>query len=184
MSSRNLHKLMAYVLARQVESGEYGAVSEQRLREALTDGPDLDDAERALLLLSPVARDDWDRVRREVLDDVREHWMGSGADTELVPLAASSASDTGQIDVNGPDFTVSLFQQDHEGTTWVILVQLGPNLRAGLYPMSTLRLIDDEGLEWARGRPDAQGELIATWHNDEVSLQERAKGHRLRLEPI
>lgn len=184
MSGRNLHKLLASVLAGQVETGQYGALSPQRLREALTSGPDLNDAERALLLLSPVARDDWDRARREVLDEVRDRWIDSGARTELVPLAAASASETGQIDISGADFAVSLFRQDDEGTTWVILVQLGPTLRAGLHPMSALRLVDDTGLEWARGRPDAQGELLATWQNDQISLQERASVHRLRVEPI
>ncbi len=174
--------LLSEILDAQVESGKYGAIDEGRFREALTVGPPLDEQEQGLLLLSPVARADYHRIRREVQEELTGRLQEQGVDMALLPLAA--ASDDDKVVMQGNGFSVTLYRQDDLGVPWVILVQLGSSYMQALNPMSLLRLVDSGGLEWLRGKPDKNGEITATWDDPETDLLLRSRRFSLSLEPV
>ena len=67
MNLNGMAELLSGILESQVESGQYGSIDEERLRESRTTGPKLSEAEQSLLLLSPVARSDYRRVHWRLL---------------------------------------------------------------------------------------------------------------------
>lgn len=183
MTNQATRKLISAILARQLETGRYGEIRQDRLREALTTGPALSEAERSILLLSPVAREDWNQASKEIADELRERWAALDIELKLVPLAAATESDAPVIALNGDGFSVVLYRQDGEGHSWVILVQLGTQIRNTIDPMTRLRLVDDGGLEWMEGQPDSSGEMTALWQDVKENLADRARRYCLILEP-
>ena len=183
MKTGGMEKLMGALLDRQIETGKYGLISAQRLRQALTTGPELDDAEKSLLLLSPVARDDYQQARETIRLETLERLSRNGVETELLPLAAADDGAQEVVILEGNGFSVNLYAQDDAGKQWVILVQLDENFRNSINPMTSLRLMDSGGLEWLRGRDDANGELSGVWLDDEINLLSRTRKYSLFLEP-
>ena len=181
MNTESMTRLLAEVLDGQVESGAFGAISETRLREAMTNGPDFTRQERSLLLLSPLVRTDYRRIRNETLKDTRGRIKRHNVEVNLLPLAATTEEETVVLKSSG--FTVTLYRQEELGFPWVILVQLDSTYRQAINPMTTLRLADAGGLEWLRGRPDPNGELTGAWYDSEVDLLERVRRYSLILEP-
>jgi hypothetical protein len=184
MNKDAMKRLTAAILSRQIETGEFEVLSEKRLREAMTTGPEFTNKERALLMLSPVTRDDWKRIRLEVLDEIFDRCEELNLEQELVPLAASGRSDESQINLSGSGFSLTLFRQDNPETPWVILVQLDAKYQNVIYPMTELRLVDSGGLEWMRGRPDSEGEMTGVWEEASIDLLERSTRYTLKLMPV
>jgi len=182
MNMQGMASLLAEILSSQVEQGQYGVISEARLREALTSGPPLSESEQALLLLSPVTRDDYRRIRQEVNDALHIRLDQLQIERQLYALAADSEEDI--VVMKGNGFTVTLYRRDDLGIPWVILVQLGQSYLQAINPMTRLRLIDSGGLEWCRGKPDSQGEITAPWSDRETDLLARSKRFSLILEPV
>ena len=174
-------RLLSELLDSQLESGQYGVITEKRLREALTTGPPLNEQEQSLLLLSPVVREDFRRIRQEIRTKLSKKLEMNNVETEIMPLAAASNED--KVVMKGKGFTVTLYRQEGLEVPWIILVQLGDAYMRALNPMSILRLIDSGGLEWLRGRPDECGEITATWNDDQTDLIARSRRFSLRLEP-
>lgn len=174
--------LFSEVLATQVESGEYGALPQARLLEMLTTGPPPTPEEQAVLILSPVAREDYRLIRQQVNDSVRARLKELAIEQELFAMAADSDEDT--LVMRGNGFTVTLYRRNDLGIPWVILVQLGPAYMEAINPMTTLRLVDSGGLEWCRGKPDGQGEVSAFWSDPETDILARSKRFSLVLEPV
>lgn len=174
-------KLLSELLDPQLETGQYGVITEKRLREALTLGPPLDEREQSLLLLSPVVREDYRRIRQEIRSELSKKLEMNNVAMEIMPLAAASTGD--KVVMKGKGFTVTLYRQEGLGVPWIILVQLGDAYMQTLNPMSILRLMDSGGLEWLRGRPDECGEITATWNDDQTDLIARSRRFSLRLEP-
>jgi hypothetical protein len=50
--------------------------------------------------------------------------------------------------------------------------------------MTELRLVDSGGLEWMRGRSDAEGEMTRAWEDVTIDLLERSSQYTLRLMPV
>ena len=182
MNVNSMARLFSEVLATQVETGQYGGFAPARLREALTTGPSLNEKERCLLLLSPVARDDFHRMRRQMNEEIQARIEQLGVDRHLHALAADSEEDT--VSLKGNGFGVTLYQRSELGVPWVILVQLGPAYLQAINPMTVLRLVDSGGLEWCRGKPDGQGEITAAWDDRETDILARSKRFSLSLEPV
>ena len=182
MNTESMARLLVEVLDGQVESGAFGVIRETRLREAMTSGPDLTQQERSLLLLSPVARSDYRRIRNEVLQDTRDRIKRHNVEMNLLPLAATTEEETVVLRSSG--FTVTLYSKEELGFPWIILVQLDASYRQAINPMTTLRIADAGGLEWVRGRPDSNGEMTGAWYDTEVDLLERARRFSLVLEPV
>lgn len=182
MNLNSMAKLFSEVLATQVETGKYGTFDPERLREALSTGPSLNESERSLLLLSPVARSDFQRMRREVNEEILKRLEQLGVERRLYALAADS--EEGTVSLKGNGFGVTLYRRSELGVPWVILVQLGPAYLQAINPMTVLRLVDSGGLEWCRGKPDGQGEITASWDDRETDILARSKRFSLALEPV
>lgn len=181
MNNERLAELLSTVLENQLESGDRGSISMQRLRESMTIGPGLTKNERKLLLLSPVARADYQRVSVTVQNEIKDRLAKNSIAIELLPLAA--ATDDDKVFLKGEDFDVILIKKEELGIPWVILVQLGSSYQRTINPMTVLRLVDSGGLEWLRGKPDSNGELTAAWYDNETDLISRARRFTLFLEP-
>lgn len=181
MNTDAMAGLLTELLEPQIESGAYGTIGDDRLREALTSGPELSENEQSLLLLSPVARSDYRRVRREIVEETLDRINRHGVEMDMLPLAAADRKD--KVVLKSSGFTVTLYRRDELGIPWVILVQLGGVYKQAINPMTTLRLVDTGGLEWLRGRPDANGELTGAWNDPETDLLDRARRFSLVLEP-
>lgn len=185
MNSRAMETLLSTLLDQQIESGKYGFIDETRLREAMTTGPDFTSREKSLFLLSPIARSDYRRVREDVVQEIKAHLLEKDVALELVPLAAADKdTDRESLSINGHGYSINLYRQADIGVQWVILVQLDNNFMNCISPMTRLRLIDSGGLEWLRGRPDANGELTGTWLDEDVDLLDRMRKYSLSLEPV
>lgn len=182
MNRDGMTGLLAALLESQIESGKFGEIDKNRIRQALTTGPTLTEQEQRLLLLSPVARSDYKEIRREIVIRDRQRLDRHGVETNLMPLAASDDSD--KVVLKSSGFTVTLYRQEKLGVPWVILVQLGPAYQKAVNPMTTLRLADTGGLEWLRGKPDTNGEITGAWNDPETDLIKRIRRFSLMLEPV
>ncbi|PIE59384.1 MAG: hypothetical protein CSA32_04130 [Desulfobulbus propionicus] len=182
MKKDNLTKLLSAVLDSQLESGKHKMITQERLREVLTTGPSLAEEEKKVLLLSPVARDDYARMRDKINKELNERLQLHGVNSEILPLAAATVDD--KVVIKGADFNVTLFNKTELGIPWVILIQLGSSYLRTINPMTKLRLVDSGGLEWLRGRPDSNGELTGAWQDDETDLLKRMRRFTLFLEPV
>lgn len=182
MNIDGMAKLLKNILESQIESGQHGFFEEERLRAALTVGPPLNEDELSLLMLSPVARYDYKRIHREISQEVTSRLKRNSVEIELFPLAA--ATDENKVILRGHGFNVTLYKQDNLGIPWVILVQLGTSFLEVLNPMTVLQLVDSGGLEWLRGKPDANGEITATWDDPETDILARSRRFSLTLKPV
>ena len=183
MKSDGMARLLSEILDPQIESGKYGAIDKDRVRESLTNGPELTDREQCLLLLSPVAREDFKDVRNEILEEVYARIQQQDIDMNMLPLAAAGEAKD-KVILRGSGFSVTLYRRDELGIPWIILVQLGASYQKAVNPMTTLRLVDTGGLEWLRGRPDVNGEFTGPWNDAETDLLIRAHRFSLILEPV
>ena len=182
MNTNGMATLLAELLEPQVETGKYGEISKERLRASLTTGPALTEHEQLLLLLSPVARIDWQHIQQQVKRELQEELKARDIEMNILPLAA--ATDEEKIQFKGNGFNVTLYRQDDIGVPWIILVQLGETYLQAIGPMTTLRLVDSGGLEWLRGKPDKNGEITASWHDPDTDILARSRKFSLTLEPV
>jgi len=182
MNTTQMADLLSEILDSQIESGEYGGIDRKRFEKALTCGPPLQENELQLLLLSPVARSDYNIVRQRIADQLKKRLQKQRIELELLPLAAST--DGEKIVMQGNGFAVTLYQKEELGIPWIILVQLEPKYSENIDPMTVLQLIDTGGLEWLRGRPDRNGELTGAWDDRQTDLLARSKRFSLILQPV
>lgn len=181
MNDAGIEKLFGELLESQIETGKYEQLNLKRIREALTVGPALSDEEQRLLLLSPVAREDFWLIKEEITNDLLGRLEEQGIALELLPLAAADKSD--KVVMHSTGFSVTLINKNEIGVPWVILVQISSAYRKIISPMTTLKLVDSGGLEWLRQKPDSNGEMTALWTDSETDLVDRASRFSLILEP-
>ena len=182
MKTESMKALLAAMLEQQLEEDEIRALDEARMRESLTTGPELNDEEKALLLRSPLARYRYQDMQAEIAEEVTETLRRQKIDTRILPLAAADKSDTHTFSCTG--YRVILYDKKKYGIPWMILLQLEKPLRDAINPFTVVRLVDSGGLEWMRGRPDANGELTVSWIHSDTDLLERARRYELNLEIV
>ena len=182
MNTDGMAGLLAEILGSQIESGAYGEMERGRIYEALTTGPGFTEQEKTLLLLSPLAREDFFSVQREISEEIHDKLAQFGVETELLPLAAADREE--KIVLKNSGFSVTLYRRKDAGVHWVILVQLEMNYKRAIQPRTILRLVDSGGLEWMRGNPDDYGEMSGAWYAGETDLLDRARLFSLILEPV
>ena len=180
MKSQTKMRLLAEILTGMVDDGRGDALSEDRIRTALTVGPPLTPDERRLLWVAPIARSRLFRVRECLRSETESEWRQIGARLHLVAQVAAS-SEASTLTAKGDDFAVTLYRDDVEGMPWTISLNLSERLRRTLDPASIVVLADSGGLEWLCGRPDRRGEIHDGWFNTEMSPVERLARHSLSL---
>lgn len=175
-------RLLLDLLNAQTEDAGSKPLSLARLHAALTDGPPLTKAEQGVLYRSPLSRDDYLRLKRKRNAELQTRWRQQGLRLRLVAKAAADPdSDRLHYQNAAAGFQVTLFRQDDADMPWMVLLQLDPMVRDTLYPASAVVLSDSGGLEWARGRPDARGELSFGWHHPDTDPRQRLRAYTLTL---
>lgn len=178
----SMKRLFADVLDSQLEPEFTPDISTDRLRESLTTGPALSAEERRSLWRSPLIRDEYLRIRRQLNAEIRSRVQERGLDLRIVGRAAADDTDELRYDSADGSFQITLMRQPEEDMPWLLLVTLSKAIRETLYPLTQIRLVDSGGLEWVRGRPDTRGELSFGWYDLENLPDQRLREHSLILE--
>lgn len=175
---RGMEALLAAILDMQHHEVTSATMTQERIVEALTQGPGFTGEERRLLWLSPDARNTYLAIKKQLVRTLESELRESGIEMEIAALAAG-AGDGDVLIVEGKDWSVVL--QRDEGD-WTISLRLGSAFRARVPPMAVVRLVDDGGLEWLSGRLDEHGEINTVWTHPDMSPHVRCDEHRLRLD--
>ncbi|HID46896.1 MAG TPA: hypothetical protein EYP34_14240 [Chromatiaceae bacterium] len=182
MKPESMKALFSAMLDQQYVSRETRALSDERMRETLTTGPELTGKEKELLIRSPLARYCYQDMQSAIAEEITDALQQGNISTHILPLAAADHADTHSFSCTG--YKVILYDKKKYGIPWVILLQLDKSFQEAINPLTVLRLVDSGGLEWMRGRPDANGELTASWTHADTDLLERAKQYSLNLEIV
>ena len=182
MKTQSMKALFAAMLEQQLVEDDTRVLDEARMRESLTTGPELTDEEKSLLVRSPLARYRYQDMQAQVADEVTDTLRRLKIDTHILPLAAADHSDTHTFTCTG--YRVILYDKKKYGVPWMILLQLEKSLQDAINPFTVVRLVDSGGLEWMRGKPDANGELTVSWIHPDTDLLERARRYELNLEIV
>lgn len=166
---------LAAALEQQVEGPDLGVISADRIREALTTGPDFSAEEQRLLWFSPDVRESYFSVResldREIQDQLHVDGFGEG----LGLRAASSVSDVQTIEGRGYVLTI-FHDQIGDQHEWSLSLQLDEDFRSRLFAKTVVRFYDSGGVTWLKGVPDQIGQIGGLWEvSDETPLDRAAK---------
>lgn len=172
--------LLIELLQQQTEDRAEPAISDARLREAITTGSGFSLAEQKLLWLSPLTRMRYLAIRRERKAELLAWCQAQHFDLELLPQAASGHD--GEIEYQAEDdsFSVRLIHQPKQSLPWLVRVQLNRHLAQQLR-RQWLRLVDSGDKEWCRAQADRRG-VIEFAMNAADAPDQRLGQHRLRLE--
>lgn len=184
MKQEQLIRLLAATLRAQREPPATmqaeAALEEESLRAALADQGALPAAERRALLRSPAARHQIYFLADVIRAERYVRWKQAGIDSTLrYQAAASGAVEPVTLDSN-PDFILTLFPLDEQGTAWNLHLKLSAQARK--LADAGIRLVDDQGDVWMVGQPDADGELSGDWPGEGAPL-ELLRERRLRVQP-
>lgn len=170
-------KALAAVLARQPLADGGRFIAPDRVRQALTVGPDFTDEELRVLWSSQDARSILQTVKASVDRETRDSLETAGYGRVLRLRAASGA---GEIEpIRGDGFVLSIFH-DEDPEEWSLSLRLEPQLRKLLPPFATIKLLDEGGLTWLDGHPDSAGMLGGIWSSPETPIA-RLANYGLRL---
>lgn len=170
-------KALAAVLARQALPDDRTFVAPDRVRQALTLGPDFTDEELRILWSSQDARAILQAVRASVDRETRDSLETAGYGGVLRLRAASGA---GEIEpIRGEGFVLSIFH-DEDPEEWSLALRLEPELRKLLPRLATIKLVDEGGLTWLEGHPDSTGMLGGIWSATDTPIA-RLANYGLRL---
>lgn len=182
MTNSGMTKIFTEILDRQVNVLTKGHITTDRLYAAFTNGPEINKAERKLLLKSPTLRYECVNVINQINREVKNQLEKSQIQMAITPLAA--ANESSEYHFSARDFDVYLYDKSNSDMPWIVFLQLSPKLTSCLYHMTRIRLYDSGGLDWIVGRPDKNGQIIGEWLDTETSLVDRAKMYSLHIEPI
>jgi len=183
MNAQSLEHLFSSMLDQQIESGNAGTISRERIERILTSGPGLSQREKQVLLRSPIARYEYYDTKSKILVSIKRKLAQQHINTEIVPLAATDDSADRHI-FSCTGFRVTIYDKKAFGIPWVILLQFGTTFMKVIHPMTVVRLVDSGGQEWLRGKPDENGELTASWLDVETDLLDRVRRFSLNIELV
>ncbi|PLX33587.1 MAG: hypothetical protein C0605_16065 [Hyphomicrobiales bacterium] len=155
------------ILADQPETSDVADISQARMYEALTSGPTFTEQEKQSLWLSPTIRNTYFGLKRKILAEQQARIQEAGVNMHAFPKAA--AAEAKEFIVEADDFKVIVIQSKVDKNIWYLTLQLKKKMRGAIYPMSTISLVDSEGLEWLSGRPDKHGETNQIWPHKGIS---------------
>jgi len=175
-------KLLVNLLNQQVDAGDGDGLSEARIEQALTTGPDFSSKERHLLWQAPVARNRLFRIRNRLRDDILERWRTAGIQP-IAQLRAAADDSQDVTKVTGDGFSVTIYTDPDPDMPWVLSLQIDARLLEAWPRGVKLRLIDSGGKVWLTGHPNSRGEINDGWHDKVASPFDRLLKYDLCLEP-
>lgn len=178
----NLARLMADVLMHQPEpETEFDDLEFARaVRDALTGGEGLPDDLEALIWRSPTARSIFQRLRTEAAAAARRRWRDRGFSTELMRMAADSATEEGES-FSASGITMHIVRNAASGR-WLITLQVTVEALDELPQGVSVRVTDRGGKIWLEGVLDRHGGLDGFWEDATMSPQDRARTHGLSFD--
>ena len=182
MMDLKLARLLGDVLELQSEpDNEFDDLEfAERVRGAMLAGEDLALDLVSLVWRSPTAREIYITLRREMIDAVREKWIGRGFATEFELKAADSASETETFSAAGIMLHMAF---NRASGRWLVNLRLTPEARRELQPGTSVRIADRGGKVWLEGPLDRFGGIDSFW-DDPVSPRERAREFGLTFDFI
>lgn len=170
-------RLLAAVLAAQIDGGRDDFDAEASL-ERLRRGEPLGPEDRRLLLSSPAARARMSEALGIADAALAARARAAQIELEALPLVAASHDAVTTVEARG--WRLSIFREDLPRMAWSLTLQLGDEI--GRLAPARVRVVDEGGLCWIEGRPDARAELSAPWPLAANTPIERLASHRLHLE--
>lgn len=171
--------VLSAVLEHQTGEDIVGIITEERLHEALTTGPEFSAEERRLLWFSPDVRETYFTVRESLDREMRDDLVVNGYGHEQRLRTASSSTDVEFIE--GQGYRLSIFRDlIGDQTEWTLSLQLEETFRSRLFARTVVRFYDSGGVTWVKGIPDEMGQIGAVWEHEE-SPMERASKYGLSL---
>lgn len=181
MKDSDRFRLLDAILASQTEGAAGAVIEEDRIRQALTDGPGFTDAEKRILWLSPDTRSLFLEVRREIRQDLSDRVRAAGYGEPKRLLAASGGESEERI--SGHGWTLWIFHDDIPGSEWSLSLQLAEDYMRLLPAQTIVALKDSGGQTWLSGIPDSSRRIEMVWGNDSESPFGRLKRYDLFVEP-
>jgi hypothetical protein len=180
-----LTRLLASVLAEQTEATGQNIgdtpIPAERLALLARGLEQSTEREAVLMLRSPAARRALYFEAQTAAAEAFSALRAAQIRTAIAYRAAAPAVvEPIALDAN-PDFVVTLYPLDPEGTQWTVHLKASPN--AARILRSRLRLIDNEGDVWLSGELDSDHELSSPWTLG-IPPQRAATSRALRVEPL
>lgn len=196
MLSSTDHKLLTALLSRQEETGVAAELPPERIAEiASGSGSPPSNAEVAVLLASPVARDELVLQRR--LHRMRQATLtlsqpSANDNHMLYPYRAAAASlegvgetDRGLLELEGPWAFLQVEPGLDENEPYLLTLRLRPEVPGGLANRTLeVREAGPDGLVWLTGRTDNAGVIQAVWDHAGLRPRDRPFASGLRVEGI
>jgi hypothetical protein len=182
MTNNGMTKIFSEILDRQTNVPTKAHISSERLYAAFSNGPELNEEERQILLKSPMLRYKCVNVINQINQDIKDQLEKSQIQMALTPLAAAHESD--EYHFSARDFDVYLYDKSDPDMPLIVLLQLSPKMTSFFNKKTRVRLYDSGGLDWIIGKPDKNGQIITEWLDNETNLVERSKMYSLHIEPI
>lgn len=181
MTSHDHFRVLDLILSEQKEGRADGVLSEERIRQSLTDGPPLDATEQRILWLSPDTRSLYMGIRQEVREAVSLRMRSAGFGGRLPMRMAASGGTEERIE--GPGYVLDIFWDDIPGAEWSISLRLNEDYVRRLPANTRVVLRDEGGQVWLSGIPDEQRMIEAVWPAKSEKPAERLTKFALWLEP-
>jgi len=178
MTSRDpMDALLADLFNGQREDGDIDPIPEHRFEEALSGGPELTQAEKAALWLSPRNRQTFLAVRARLSQGLTQAWHDrAGGLTLRVKAAATDVREP--LRLQGDGFLLRLLPRSHAADAWTLVLTLDDGLAPAVPSWAILRLAEPEGFVWLEGKPDATGALVGDWTAAESPIARLTRGLR------
>lgn len=181
MKSSDRLRLLDAILASQSEGVAGAVIPEDRLRQALTDGPAFTREEKRILWLSPDTRALLLAVNREVQAEVADRVKAAGFGQPVRLLAAAGGNDYEKI--SGSGWTLQIFRDDIPGAEWSLSLELDGDYAKLLPARATVTLKDSGGQTWISGGFDASRRIEGVWPMAEETPFDRLKRYALMISP-
>lgn len=180
MNTQSLNTLFSAMLNTQTETGANRVIDPSKLQLLVENG--LTNKDKKHLLRSPIVRyqyaDEKNKYREGLLKKIEENKL----EMQILPLAASSKSEDTMV-FSCASYRITIYSNKLSDKPWIILVQLKPDFIKIIGKNTAIRLIDTSGFEWAKGKPDNNGELLVS-QKDTINFFQQAKKYSLNLEIV
>jgi hypothetical protein len=181
MKNSDRLRLLNAILASQSEGVAGAVIAEDRLRQALTDGPPFTREEKRILWLSPDTRALLVMVRREVQAQIADRVKAAGYGQPVRLLAAAGGNDYEKI--SGSGWTLQIFRDDIPGAEWSLSLELDDDYAKLLPLLATVTLRDSGGQTWISGSFDASRRIEGIWPLASETPFDRLKRYALMISP-
>lgn len=172
-------RLLIELLGDQIDEGD-ADLSDARIEQALTVGPDFNDRESRLLWRSPEARERLFAARDDLRETVMTGWQERGVEFEVAYKAAADGK-AEPFMIQSKDFTLTLFPEDDPDMPWILSLRIKARVRESRPASLNFQLVDGGGMVWITGKPNSRGEINGGWRHPDVSPRERLQQYALRL---